>query len=62
MTMTRTVDVFEKKWRRHDDFALAINEAPPWLWVKPKWTQPLFFALINFYQPDSNNFFLIIFS
>ena len=30
MTMTMTPDVIEKKWRRHDDLAVTVNDAAPW--------------------------------
>ena len=29
-------DVIEKKWRRHDEFSVTINDTAPWYSASPK--------------------------
>ena len=34
--MTMTPDVTEKKWQRHDDLAVNVNNPAPWKRLKQK--------------------------
>ena len=43
--MTMKPDIIEKKWRRHDDLAVTVNDAALW-YVQWLPTRPLSFSLL----------------